>query len=392
MRILMLNYEYPPLGGGGGVLNRDLAEALSQEHAITLLTSRYDGLPAREVCGGVEIVRVPVWGRHDPQVASLRSMLSFFPSSLGYGWRLLRRQRVDVVHSLFAVPSAPSGFLLARHFGVPHLLSILGGDIYDPSKRLSPHRHALLRALVRHLLRASDAVVGMSTDIIAHAQSRYGITRDIVKIPHGIRRPVYSRTCREALGYRAQELLLVTVGRLVPRKATHELLDVVARLHGVAFKLLIIGDGPEKSRLQQQAAQQGLGDRVAFLGSVSDEVKFQVLSVADIYVSTTQHEGFGLMFLEAMACGLPIVSYDHGGHVDFLIDGKTGFLVRLGDRALFAHRLQELCDHAPLRREMGQFNRAYVEEFYIERCAQKYSALYRALAASRGPGKEGGEP
>jgi glycosyltransferase involved in cell wall biosynthesis len=112
---------------------------------------------------------------------------------------------------------------------------------------------------------------------------------------------------------------------------------------------------------------------------VDDETKFQLLNAADIYLSSTHHEGFGLVFLEAMAVGLPIISYNNGGHVDFLSDGKTGFLINLGDLPALIQYTQLLSKDAKLRQQMGEFNRRQVEDFYIENCAAKYHGLYEAV-------------
>ena len=379
MNVLMLNYEYPPLGGGGGVLNQQLAEELSQNNQVTLITSRFGDQPSHEIRGGVEIFRVPVMLRRNPNEATLLSMFSFFPTSLRTGYTLLHTRPFDLVHSMFAIPSAPSGFMLAKRFRLPHVLSILGGDVYDPSKRLSPHRAPLLHATVKKLLADSDRVIGMSSDIVARAVTHYGVTRPIDMIPHGIKPPVFAPKTRADLGYPTDAILLATVGRLVPRKAVHELIAIVRDVPSPKLQLVIIGDGPERPKLEALAHTWQVADRVHFLGNLSDEAKFQVLNIADIYLSSTQHEGFGLMFLEAMAVGLPVISYDNGGHIDFLSHGKTGFLVKLGDRHTLAKYTQMLSEEPTLRRQLGHFNRRHVEEYYIESCAKKYQELYDGL-------------
>jgi glycosyltransferase involved in cell wall biosynthesis len=378
----MLNYEYPPLGGGGGVLNQQLAEELSQKNQITLITSRFANQPCYEIRRGVEIFRVPVLLRHSPNAASLLSMFSFFPTSLRTGYRLLNTRHFDLVHSMFAIPSAPSGFLLAKRFCLPHVLSILGGDVYDPSKRLSPHCTPLLHATVKKLLADSDRVVGMSSDIVARAVAYYGVTRQIDMVPHGIQQPLFAPKTRADLGYPPDAILLTTVGRLIPRKAVHELLAIVREVPSPKVHLVIIGDGPERPKLEALAQSWQVTDRVHFLGNISDEAKFQMLNIADIYLSSTQHEGFGLVFLEAMAVGLPIVSYDNGGQVDFLVDEQTGFLVKLGDHQSLAQRTQTLIDNGALRQRIGQFNRQHVEDYYIATCGRKYQVLYDALVSA----------
>jgi hypothetical protein len=117
--VLIVTYEYPPLGGGGGVIVQALAEELAKEIDVTVLTSGRAGLEETERRGRLEIVRVPVWMRRADATASLVSMLSFFPLSLRRGAALLRTRPFDLVHSSFAVPSGPSGLCLARRAGIP---------------------------------------------------------------------------------------------------------------------------------------------------------------------------------------------------------------------------------------------------------------------------------
>jgi glycosyltransferase involved in cell wall biosynthesis len=378
MNILMINYEYPPLGGGGGVINKHLAEELSKKNNITLITTKFTDQKSYEICNNVEVFRVPVCFRNDKNAATLLSMLSFFPSSLWRGYRLLTARQFDLIHSMFVIPSAPSGFMLAKMFCLPHVLSILGGDIYDPSKRLSPHKTVLLHTLVDKILTGSDKIIGMSSDIIGRLTTYYSTSAQIELIPHGIERPVFAPKAREELGYDSKDILLVTVGRLIPRKAIHDLISALQSLNKNT-KLLIIGDGPERQRLQEVAESLRVSDRTLFLGNVSEETKFQLLNIADMYVSATRHEGFGLVFLEAMAVGLPIVSYDNGGHMDFLSDNQSGFLVRLGNVCALIHRIKVLSEDTALRRRMGQWNRQRVEDYYIASCAAKYQALYEAV-------------
>ena len=229
------------------------------------------------------------------------------------------------------------------------------------------------------MLSGSDQVIGMSSDIITRAMRYYALSRDIELIPHGIKRPLFVPKTRHDLGYDPNDILLVTVGRLIPRKAVHDLLSVLQAMKQAPVKLLIIGDGPERQKLQALAVALGVSERTCFVGNVDDESKFQLLNIADIYISSTHHEGFGLVFLEAMAVGLPIISYDNGGHTDFLTDGKTGFLIHLGDLSTLIERTRALSEHADLRQQMGEFNKRHVENYYIANCAAKYHALYEAV-------------
>jgi glycosyltransferase involved in cell wall biosynthesis len=380
MNILMLNYEYPPLGGGGGVFTQQLAEELGKTNNITLITSKFQGQKSYEISNNVELFRVPVLLRKSRNTATIVSMLSFFPASLWIGRNILKKRRFDIVHSIFAIPSAPSGLALARRFRLPHILSILGGDVYDPSKKLSPHKTPLLHYTVRKVLERSDIVVASSLDISKRAADYYNISRKIYVQHLGINSSIFERVGRERFNFKDGDILLVTIGRIIPRKSIQDLIEAAKILNDDNVKLIIIGDGPERENLQNMAEDLHVSDRVFFFGNVSDEEKFQLLSLADIYLSSAQHEGFGIVFLEAMASCLPIVSYNIGGHADFLINEKTGFLVEYGDIEKFAKCTKELCDNKVLRKRIGSFNKEYVKSFSIKKCAMKYQDIYGLIA------------
>ena len=355
MRILFCNYEYPPLGGGGGVVMAALARELARRHTVTVLTSRALGLSAISRDGDVRVVRVPVFFRRELAVADFPSMLAYLPMGALRGLTLRGSDAFDVINTHFAVPTGPLGQLLAGLYGVPNVLSLHGGDLFDPSKRTSPHRHAWLRAPIARLLKRADALVGQSRNTLGHVQDLYGVRRDAHLIPLGIDRPPATpRALRSEFGLPDDAFVLVTVGRIVPRKATVRLVQSLQASGLGNAHLLIVGEGPDAAAVRTAAAEAGLADRVHLLGQVSEERKYQALSVADIFVSTSQHEGFGLVFLEAMAFGLPIVCFDHGGQTDFLADGVTGCLVPLNDLDRFARSIVKLQDAGVRRENRGQ--------------------------------------
>src|ERR1700730_567697 len=153
MRILFCNYEYPPLGGGGGVVMAALARELARRHTVTVLTSRALDLPAESLEGGVRVVRAPVFFRRELAVANFPSMMAYLPMGALRGLTLRRSGGFDVINTHFAVPTGPLGELLGWVYRIPNVLSVHGGDLYDPSKGSSPHRHAWLRMPIRRLLK-----------------------------------------------------------------------------------------------------------------------------------------------------------------------------------------------------------------------------------------------
>lgn len=388
MRILTFNYEYPPLGGGGGVVHALIAEELARRHTVYVITSSFGDLPRRENRGGVEIIRVPVLGRRDQSAASLVSLLSYPPAAWVAAWRLLRAESFDVINSHFAVPTGPGSLLPARLADIPHVLSLHGGDIFDPSKKLSPHRLVGVRSAVNWVLRNSDAVVAQSSNTRENAYRFYPYRGPIEVIPLGIRQPDVPPASRAELGLPEDRFLTITVGRLVKRKGIDQLLHALASPECQGADLIVVGDGPERAGWEQLAAELGLSGRVRFLGRVEEVRKWQLLGCADAYVSSTLHEGFGLVYLEGMAAGLPIVTFDHGGQIDFLRHEETGYLVRMGDTAGLAAAIGRLVSHPQEVERYRRNNLRLAPQHRIEECAQQYEQLLQRVADREQNGRQ----
>jgi glycosyltransferase involved in cell wall biosynthesis len=385
-RILAINYEYPPLGGGGGVVSRDLVEGWVQGgHNVTVITSAYGNLPEKEEINGVDVHRVQIFGRKKQNAANVISLLSYYPSAVRKGIQLFHKKPFDLIHTGFAIPSGPIGHRLARKFDVPNVLTLMGGDVYDPSKTISPHKTPGLKQTVRKMLIEADYVAGGSSEICDGAHKYYGVTRAMEVIPFGIQPFKCRKSDRSDYDISDDQFVMLTIGRLVRRKNIELLIDVVdmvrARLNVL---LLVMGDGPLYDSLQSQINEKGLNNHIRLLGRVSDEDKLAYLSISDIYVSTSMHEGFGLVFLEGMQCGLPIVCFDVGGQTDFLKDGITGFVVPLNDKTLFAEKISRILDDSVLRKEIGDFNQEHVKQYYVRNACKRYLEIFDRVIAARG--------
>ena len=376
MRILLVNYEYPPLGGGGGVLTRTLAVELARRHSVTVLTSRGAGLPAESFDDGVHVVRVPVVGRRELARASTSSLLSFVPAARRGGGRLISGATFDVVHSFFAVPSGSAGTVLARRASVPHVLTVIGADIYDPS-RLSPDRFPPLKAVVGRVVRGADAVTAISRDIAQRAKALTG-RDDISVVSCAVEAPPLPEPDRGALGWSPDEVVVLTIARLVGRKGLDTLIEAVGKA-GPPVRLEIVGDGPERGALEVLARAQA-PDRVAFAGPVDAHAKALRLASADAFALVSAHEGFGLVYLEAMHAELPVVAGDLGGQTDFLRDGVNALLVPPGDATKLSAALGRFAADEGLRLRLAQNARATAAEYTPERMAAQYLEVYAAAA------------
>ena len=165
MRILVINYEYPPIGGGGGFVTRDIIEEIIKKgHRVTIITSHYKGLAKQECVNGVDIIRVSVLFRNKIEVANMPSMFCYVPFSIIKSLSKFGRKTFDIINTHFAVPSGPAGYILSKYFDIPNVLSLHGGDIFDPSKSLSPHKTPILSNTVNVMLETADRVVAQTND------------------------------------------------------------------------------------------------------------------------------------------------------------------------------------------------------------------------------------
>jgi glycosyltransferase involved in cell wall biosynthesis len=382
MRILLVNYEYPPLGGGGGIAMMEIARELARRHEVHVLTSRTSELDAIEKHARLDLTvhRVLVFGRSQRATASFRSMAAFLPAGIRYGKRLLAELPFDVVNTWFAIPSGIVGGAIARHARVPHVLTIIGGDIYDPSKWSSPHRFFPAGVAAKWALRHADDHVAISTDIARRAHQYFGAPEGIEVIPLGIAQPRFERVPREALGMFADRKYVVAVGRLVRRKDYPTLLKAIQLLDRQDTSLMILGDGPERENLNALAHDLRISEQVELRGFVSEAEKYQLLANSDVFALASLHEGFGVVYLEAMHCGLPIVAADQGGQIDLLEEGKTGYLVPVGDARALGDGLRELLCNPSLAKQISQHNLERIEEFSVSRLAARYEQAFEKVS------------
>lgn len=380
MRILIVNYEYPPLGGGGGVLAETLVGSLREDHDVRVLSSQGPpDLPEPE--GDGRVLRVPVLARRHREKASMLSLVSFPPSAARAAVRSLGGWTPDVVHTFFAVPSGPAGHWIARRTRTPHVLTVIGADVHDPTRRLSPHRFAPLARVVRAIVRGADAVTAISTDIATKTTALTG-RDDITVVPCALEPHAPPAPDRVALGWADGEIVVVTVARLIPRKAIDVLIRSLARLPD-DVRLEVVGDGPERETLAELARTRAPG-RVRFAGSVDGAGRDLRLASADVFVLPSHHEGFGIAILEAMEAGLPVVATTSGGPPDFVTEGETGFLVPPGDEGALAERIGRLAADPELRSRMGARGPVQARRFTAGVMARRYEAVY-AQARERRP-------
>lgn len=379
IRILIVNYEFPPLGGGGGVATYDLALEWVKEGQVDVLTSNFQDLPAYENINGINVYRTKILFRKSRDAATFISMFSFLVTGFFRGISLARKNRYDVINTHFAVPSGPLGYILSKMFRIPNVLSLHGGDIYDPSKKMSPHDSFFFSRVVKFILNSADRLVAQSTNTRDNTVKYYNPDREIAVIPLAFHPPVKPKVSRKSLGLAEDDFYLITVGRLIKRKAIDTMLHAMAGIKKRKIKLLIVGDGPERDYLEAIAADKGIGGSVRFLGYLDDEDKYRYLGASDLFILTSLHEGFGIVFMEAMHMGLPIVATNHGGQTDFLKQDENAILIDVGDADACREAILRFSRDKILYRKCSTGNKRKIRDFYAENVASEYMKIFNEL-------------
>ncbi|MGI9042416.1 MAG: glycosyltransferase family 4 protein [Gemmatimonadales bacterium] len=394
MRVLLLNYEYPPLGGGAAVATEALARGLgSRGHRVDVVTT---GEPA-----GVESTLV--WdgrGREEGvltvhRVASRRTAIhqagmgdafSYLTTALPVVRRLLRTEKYDVAHFFFSLPTGALLPLLDLR-DTPVIVSLRGSDVpgYDTHHPQVQRAHRMLRPLTRWIWRRADRVVAVCESLGALALSTLPTLRYVV-IPNGVDLAHFRPRARSRLP-RQERIRCLAVARLVQRKGLGDLIVALASLERGRFELEIVGSGPDEAALRGLAASLGLGSYVTFSGSLDRAEVARRYRAADLFTLASREEAFGNVFAEALASGLPIVASAAGGIPELVHHGQNGLLVPPGDPGALAAAIKLLANDPQLRLKMALRNRAQAEaNLSWERVTTRYLSIYNG-ALRRAPAK-----
>ena len=301
--------------------------------------------PRHEIQDGVEVLHPRFFSV--PGLFKSLDGLFMALGSLPTLWRLRRRFAFDLIDAHFAYPDGYAATLLGKWLKVPVTITLRGTEV--PLSRDRARRRLIVKALQQ-----TARIFAVSTSLKNHAAS-LGIDEARIRVVgNGVDsqkfQPLPKQQARSQLGLPQGAPVLISVGGLVERKGFHRVIECLPQLcrqfPGLRY-LIVGGAGPEGDwgeRLRTQAAQLDLADNVIFLGALpSGELRLP-LSAADVFVLATRNEGWANVFLEAMACGLPVISTDVGGNAEVVCSDQLGSIVPFGDAAALQRALDAALD------------------------------------------------
>lgn len=365
-----------PTYGGSGVVATELGKALAQKgHSVHFISYAmpmrlgeefYQNLTFHEV----EISNYPLFDFPLYTLALASKMVE-----------VARYEKLDLFHCHYAIPHAASAYLAKQILSeqrVKVITTLHGTDItlvgLEPS----------FLPVVKFSIEQSDGVTAVSRFLKEKTITNYGVEKEIEVIPNFLNTEKYRRLPDKSILSSCApngEKILVHTSNFRPVKRVADVIQIFHRVQQkVPSRLLLIGDGPDRSQCELLTRELGIHDKVKFLGKQTEFVS--ILSIADIFLMPSQSESFGLSALEAMACEVPVISSSVGGLPELQIHGQTGYIAEFGDVDRMARYAIELLTNPAKHKNFAAAARARALEFNSPAIILQYEQYYERILAS----------
>lgn len=367
-----------PTFGGSGVIATELAKGLARKnHNVHILSyakpARLDTFQTNISYHEVNLNSYPLFEYPPYDLALANQMAS-----------LIEYEGIDVLHVHYAIPHATSAYLAKQILGekaahVPIITTLHGTDITlvgsDPS----------YKSVVDFSINQSDGVTAVSNYLRDETYRRFDIRKDIEVIPNFIDLDRFQRSNKEHFRKAISpenEKIIVHVSNFREVKRVPDVVSVFDYVlkQDIKAKLLLVGDGPDRNRAEQRCRDLGICDRVRFLGK-QEQVE-EVLSIADLFLIPSGSETFGLAALEAMGCGVPVISSNIGGLPEVNIHGETGYLCDLGDTEAMGRFAVDILSNPEKHKLMSKKARKHAEQYELGDIVSIYESYYKRITES----------
>jgi glycosyltransferase involved in cell wall biosynthesis len=370
MHILIVNSEYPPIGGGAGNASAHIAAQFEKlGHMVTVVTSRFGKFPHKERTGNITIYRVPSIRRRQDRSNPLEQIVFVLSASL-WTLSLIPHFRPNATLAFFGVPSGAIAWLIKIVYRIPYVISLRGGDVPGFRPYDFHFYHKLIAPFLRIIWRNASGIIANSNGL-RHLAVKFDPRFEIPVIPNGVDLELYKTVEHD---WSSPQLL--SVGRIVHQKGLDLAMHALGGLKDLNWEWRIAGDGPQMQALQSLAQELGINDHVFFLGWQTREQIIHSYKQSNVFLFPSRHEGMPNALLEAMASGLPVIATCIAGNEELVVEDETGYLVPPEDIESLQGALKKLLNDPALRQQMGIASRRRAEENYSwESTAQQY-ALY----------------
>jgi len=370
MRILVLIHEFPPIGGGGGQVAKDICQKMVKlGHEIILITAHKKGLPRREVIEGIQVIRQPSFRRREA-VADLLAMGAYILLSLLPALRLIKAWKPDLIHVHFAVPAGALAWILSRLTGVPYLLTVHLGDVPGGVPEKTATWFRLFFPFTPAIWRDAAQVVAVSHFTRQLAAKYYPV--DVSVIPNGVDLekldPGEIRV--------GSPPTIVFAGRFVQQKNPLQIVRVLSGLRELPWHCVMLGDGPLREEVQCLVQDDGLQDRFSLPGWVHPNEVLAWFARSDILFHPSLSEGLPVVGVQALAMGLAIVASRVGGYVEIVEPDQNGYLFPPDDAAGMQKALRNLLSDPEQLLEVRQQSRKFASRFDLNSIVTSYTDIF----------------
>jgi phosphatidylinositol alpha-1,6-mannosyltransferase len=382
MRVLMLNNEFPPLGGGTGTVNQALLERMAKlpDLEIDLVTSSAGReFDSQQFAERIRLFKLPV-NRDDIHHASNRELVVYSVKAFWYCLRLHVASPYDLCMAWSAVPAGGAALALRKLTGLRYLVRVCGPDIPGFEERYGA-LYPFITPIIKSVWRSAQLVVA-KCDGEARLIHAVDPTVPVMLIPNGVDLAEFRKAF---VASERDSLRLLCVARLIERKGQHHLLEAVKLLEdrGVDVTLDLIGTGDALHAYKEQVQQLGIASRVRFHGYIPREVISIHYAAADVFVLPSFNEGMSVATLEAMASSLPLVVTRTGGMADLVVENVNGLTFDWADVGTLASHLARLAGDRDLLSRMGAASRLRAGMFSWDAAADRYLRLFEEIAPQK---------
>ena len=362
MKVLFPATHYYPVIGGIETWTKKIAERLSEKAEIFVVTGKVKNQLNKETVSGVNIWRTSLLTLTNLSASPWFYTLSLLPFVFFKSLGLIKKEKIDVLHCQGFLSSV-LGFLLSKLTGVPYIVTVQRLE-----RKGNPFKETIYRG-ASYCIGASRAIKGYFEALRA---------KNIEVIPNGIELGRFNGLDRQASRQKLElgnEFVVMTVARLESVKGIEYLIRAINKLREASpqptnIKVIIIGDGSERKNLESLSIKLGLAEKIKFLGQIPNEKIPEYLVGADCFALSSLREGFGIVLLEAMAAGLPVIGTNVGGIKDIIEDGKTGILVEPQNPQAIAEAISKIYS--------GQkFIKPNLEKYNWENISQQVFNIYQ---------------